>query len=128
MVSCSNDAETTNTPENQNVTTTASRPLPPVENATDEMFRDYVTSDIFIEVHDLTREFVDDMNYEGSVDDIRGTDQMLSWIAANLSTTNFSSVEEAETRYNHILARKRVEISSFAPVYEFIKTAPLAEI
>lgn len=108
MVSCSNDSETTNTTENQNVTTMASRPLPTVENATDEMFRQYVTSDIFIEVHNLTREFVEDMNYQGSVDDVRGTDQMLSWIAANLSTTNFSSVSEAQSRYNHILARKRV--------------------
>ena len=49
MVSCSNDTETTSTTQNQeNVATTAARPLPPVEDSIDAMFHSYVTSAAFI--------------------------------------------------------------------------------
>lgn len=79
-----------------------SRPLPPIENAIDTMFYEYVTSPIFIEVRTLLTEFNEDLNYNGHPDDIDTDDELFSWISENLSITGFSSVPEAQARWNHI--------------------------
>lgn len=121
MFACSNENETTVNETSNVQTTTASRPLPPVQDATDEMFRQYVTSPIYLEVTSLFASFNDDLNTDI---DFSTSDEMLSWISANLSSTNFTSASEASSRWNHIRTKLNAERSAFTPIYEFIADAP----
>lgn len=121
MFACSNENETLVNETSNVQSTTASRPLPPVEDATDEMFRDYVTSDIYLEVQGLISDFNNDLNTDI---DFSSTDEMFSWISANLSTTSFTSISEATSRWNNYRSKLLIERSTFAPVYQFIADAP----
>lgn len=121
MFACSSENESLVNETSNVQTTTASRPLPPVQDATDEMFRQYVTSPIYLEVTSLFASFNDDLN----TDIVFNTsDEMLSWVAANLSVTNFTSVSEASSRWNHIRTKLNAERLAFTPIYQFIADAP----
>lgn len=127
MFACSNDSEET-TQSNSQIenATTASRPIIPIENATDQMFSDYVNSDIFKEVRQLNSDFYNDLNIGDSTISFTPTN-LFSWIETNLSTTNFTSVQQARTRWNHIISRKNIEVAQFQNVYDFIINAPIGE-
>lgn len=132
LFACS-DENNLQTEKNNNVESSgvlSSRPLPPVETSIDSMFYEYVTSSIFIEVEGLLKDFNQDLNYDEESDESIGETEaeLFNWIATNLSQTNFSSVAEAESRWNHIKNRNFGKRTEFAPVFEFIANAPLEEV
>src|SRR5690554_4328098 len=105
-----------------------SKPLPPIENEIDEMFYGYVTSPIFIELRGMIIGFNEDLNYNGHLEDIDTDDELFSWISENLSITGFSSVSEAQARWNHIGVLVDVEYASFPSVYEYYRVTPVSEV
>lgn len=129
LYSCSNDEM--NNLHQEDVKTensvVVSKPLPPVENEIDEMFYEYVTSYIFIEVRTLLTDFNEDLNFEGFSDEINTSEKLFIWINNNLSTTNFSSVAEAESRWNYLAVRRGVEMSLFPQIYEFYVSASVED-
>lgn len=129
LYACSNDNET-NTTESSNVentTTTASRPLPPVEDATDQMFYDYITSDLYI----LKQEKISAFNIRlGSGTDLffPTRESLLSWIGSHIDLTDFQSVEDAETSWievEDLVAQERIE---YAEVYGFIENSSIESV
>lgn len=126
LFSCSNESNLNN-PENiplENNPVTAARILPPVENPTDAMFHEYVTSAIFTETSQLITDFSNDMNVNFAEVNINTEAEILSWISGNIAQTEFSGVSEAYSRWNHIKERKLIELQQFPHIFEFIKTAP----
>ncbi len=117
---CSNENETLRNGNSviENSTFTE-RPLPPIENEIDEMFYQYVTSDIFLEVQELMTAFNNDLNFEGSTDQIDTSAKLFLWITNNLERTNFSSIEDAENRWDHLAVRRGIEMELFPEVYQF---------
>ena len=123
--SCTNDNEI-KTSETSDVITsaTAARPLPPISNATDQMFYDYVTSDIYTEVRQLISFFNENLYVNDSFEDFETEDEMFSWISGNIELTNFQSVSEAKSRWTNIKEKLDIEVNTFLLVYEFIRTSP----
>jgi|SRR5690606_29586181 len=122
MFACSNETETNSTQENVNVenpTTTAAKPLPVIENATDQMFYDYVTSDIYLEIVNSLKEFQSLGNLPNNIDFETST-QILTWIESHLDLTDFQSIEDARTRWQQIVELQQTERSQFSNIYEFI--------
>ncbi len=126
MLSCSNDAETQST-NVENVTTTTSKSLPPVENDTDQIFYEYVTSDVYLQIVHKLREFQilrklpQEIEFQSSI-------EMFSWIEANIHLTDFESIEDAQNRWTEIVDLQQIEINQFPAVYEFIGNADEAVI
>src|SRR5690606_9271809 len=113
MFACSNETETNSTQENVNVenpTTTAAKPLPVIENATDQMFYDYVTSDIYLEIVNSLKEFQSLGNLPNNIDFETST-QILTWIESHLDLTDFQSIEDARTRWQQIVELQQTERS-----------------
>lgn len=129
IFACSNENEATTTQENSTIenTTTSSKSKILIENETDEMFYQYVNSDIYIEISQLKSKFYNDLNLDESMTTFT-PNEMFSWINTNLSRTNFKSVEQARNQWNHILSRKSVEIQQFKNIYEFITTSSVGEV
>lgn len=129
MISCSNDTETTSAPQNQEnvTTTTAARPLPPIENATDAMFHAYVTSANYELSQSLMDQFVDDLNLTETVH-FSNRGQLLSWIGSNLSSTNFVSVDQADLRWAEIETVNQNLAIEFSNVFDFIASGEISSV
>lgn len=127
MFACSNENGAT-TQKNltlENVSTTASRPLPPIEDEIDEMFYNYVTSSIYLEIKELLSNFrldlVTDLEFETPED-------MIEWITNNIESTNFSNIEEAQYRWNHLADLAHIEKENFPSIYSYIAEDPEEQV
>lgn len=124
MVSCSNDTETTNTTQNQeSVNTTAARPLPPVEDSIDAMFHTYVTSTAFINLQTKIETFNIKAKFPQGIE-FGSRAQLVLWLEANISSTDFATVSEAVQDWDEIVSLQGAEPLQFPGIYDFFVNAP----
>ncbi|WP_277632444.1 hypothetical protein [Avrilella dinanensis] len=131
--SCSSDENikaSENTEEtNQNImSVTSNSNNPSIENEIDQMFYEYVNSDIYIEVRGLLYDFNDDLNYDGNIEDINTESKLFDWIENNIRTTKFESVSDAQNKWEHLGQKLKVEISTFNLIYQYIVSTPISEV
>ncbi len=130
MLSCSNDAETNNTQENlngENVSSIASRPLPPVEDDIDQMFYEYVTSDIYLQKQEKLSNF-NSLLGSGKTLSFESKAHLFSWIEANIHLTEFENIENAQNAWIEVENLVQQEIENFTNVYDFIEDASNVEV
>src|SRR5690606_27778889 len=124
MFACSNENEVT-TPENSTSenATTASKPTPTIENATDEMFFAYVNSESYILLQNKISNFNLKLNLPYIIE-FEDSSEMLIWVEANLDLTMFVNLEEATNKWSEIVSLQSLEPAQFPEIYDFMTTAP----
>jgi len=104
-----------------------SKPLPPIKNEIDEMFYEYVTSDIYILSKNLTSDFIIDLNLTEEIF-FQNSPQLFLWIETNLDSTMFVSLEEATNKWNVIVNVNTDLSNQFPEVYEYIANTTIGEV
>lgn len=125
VISCSNDNEikTSESPVAIKSLKTSTS-LPEILNATNQMFYEYVTSDIYIEVRQLVTVFNKNLYKDDNFKEFNNEAEIFSWIDGNIRFTNFKSTKEARSNWLNIKEKLHIEINTFPSIYAFIKTAP----
>lgn len=128
FVSCSNENDT-NQIENvqtENMVVTDSKPLPPIEDAIDEMFYEYVTSIEHIAFESAMQEFHSKLNLTPDAPVLDSQGEIITWITTNLEITDFVSVGQAVAEWDNLVELKHSELNRFTNITDFIVSNELA--
>lgn len=123
MFSCSNDNNST-----ANEISIKNFRVLNIENEIDEMFYEYVNSQEFIDFNNASNDFYYKLNLiDEQIEEIDFSD-IISWIAINISSTRFVSIEEAENEWENLITLKGVELHKFPQVVDFVVSADNADV
>lgn len=75
-------------------------------------------SQSYISAEEELQSFVAKMNFDGDTSDIDTESKMLSWIDANLSSTRFTSLSEAESHWEEVKALGHISFQENIELYE----------
>lgn len=97
--------------------------LPEIEDEIDLMLYHYVTSTIYLERESLSKQFHNDLNFDGTLDEINTSEKLLDWIGQNIHKTNFFDIVDANSRWDNLAVQRGIEMEQFPEIFEFFSNS-----
>lgn len=115
MFSCSDENVINGIDENSSNTTNVSAKT---VSDFDELFYQHINSSVYLELDSKINLYTAKMRFTENSENINTEEKMISWILANLDTTNFSSTEEAISEWKEIENISKIVFETNADFYK----------
>ncbi|SEH99211.1 hypothetical protein SAMN02927937_02589 [Paenimyroides aquimaris] len=101
---------------------------PTIDDSIDQLFYDYVNSNLFINTTIAQNELNAKLRFNGDYDDIDTYYKLTTWVASNLDSTEFSDYDEAILEINTVLNLVGQKYEEFPEVFSYIEDAPISQV
>ena len=84
----------------------------------EELYLEMINSENFIIADEKFYNFIQKMNFDGDISEVNTKEGLFSWIDTNLSTTDFSSLAEAEAEWEEASSYRRASIQQHISFFD----------